>query len=85
MMDIFARLENTKISDKTMSGKKDSETIITNEQTLRRRAWVESALESVRQRLGIARTGSDPESGCSRPRKRHLYVATSNGSRRTSR
>jgi len=81
---IASQLKDQKISDKTMSGKKHSETIITNEQTIRRRAWIDSALESVRQRLGTFRAASDSETDSSQPRERRLYIASSNGTRRSA-
>jgi hypothetical protein len=56
-----------------MSNKKHSDTIITNEQTLQRRAWIERALDGVR---GTLLSGEDGLEIRRKPRPR-LYVVGS--------
>ena len=61
-----------------MSDIKHSETLISNEATLRRRQWVERAIAGVRGRL----TGVDTSPGLrDKPQRPHLYVVGSRRSR----
>jgi hypothetical protein len=84
-----------------MANKKHNETVITNQETLVRRAWIESAVESVRARINTplpqAESGSfihDADEGLKpahnsrqeqpvRGERPHLYVAWSDGVRRS--
>lgn len=61
-----------------MSEAKHSQTMITNEETRRRREWVERALAGVRGR--VAATDDVRESADSAPRP-NLYVVSSRRSR----
>ena len=54
-----------------MSNKKHSESLIKNEDTLRRRAWVEQALAGVRVRAGTDVRPCEERDGSSKPR---LYL-----------
>jgi hypothetical protein len=80
-----------------MEYKKHNKTAITNEDTLVRRAWIESAVESVRARINEplpqAESGSlirmadeAPKLAAERPargERPHLYIAWSDGMRRS--
>jgi hypothetical protein len=58
---------------KTMSDKKHSDSLITNEDTLQRRDWIERALAGVRGQA-VAKQQDLPKASRSRPR---LYVVGS--------
>ncbi len=60
---------------KTMSDAKHSDTIITNEGTIQRRAWIESALNSVRARMGFIPETEFSESADESGESPNLYVA----------
>lgn len=60
---------------KTMSETKHSEVTFTNAETIRKRAWIEKALASVKGRLTVGEDGSE---STSKARKPHLYVVDSN-------
>ena len=60
---------------KTMSDAKHSDTIITNEGTIKRRAWIESALKSVRARMGFVPEAEFSESPGEPGEPPNLYVA----------
>ena len=61
-----------------MSDTKHSETIFTNEQTLRRRAWIERALNGVKGKSRIHEERIEPVEDAGRPR---LRVVNSDRSR----
>ena len=60
-----------------MSETKHSDTIITNEQTLSRRAWIDRARESVR---GTFEPECEAGESAERPARPRLYVVKSNNS-----
>ena len=77
-----------------MSNKKDNESLITNEETLVRRAWIKSAIEGVRARVdtrphaesgNLAREGfcSTAEQLQDTGERPQLYVAWDAGQRRS--
>jgi len=62
-----------------MSDDRDENEIITNNETLARRAWVERALEGVRRRLRL--DAELPETAAEPPEKPQLYVVPSSRKR----
>ena len=60
---------------KTMSETKHSEVTFTNAETIRKRAWIEKALASVKGRFTAGEDGSE---STGKSRKPHLYVVDSN-------
>ncbi len=62
--------------NKTMTHRQHSKPLITNEATLRRRAWIEQAVAGVRGRLGGPIPDERPE-----PPKRHLFLVDNGRSR----
>ena len=60
-----------------MSDKKHSETIITNEKTRQRRAWIDRALASVRRNPESGEEQGEVADTSSKP---HLFVVSSNRS-----
>ena len=58
-----------------MSDVKHSDTIIRNEGTIKRRAWIESALNSVRARMGFITEAEFSESPGDPGEPPNLYVA----------
>ena len=63
---------------KTLSEFKHSQTVITNEETLQRRAWVERAIAEVRGRMSAAPVAPERAERSQRPK---LYVVGSRQSR----
>ena len=63
---------------KTMSETKHSEVTFTNAETIRKRAWIEKALASVKGRFTVGEDGSESNG---KSRKPHLYVVDSNRTR----
>jgi len=63
---------------KTMSETKHSDTTFTNAETIRKRAWIEKALASVKGRFTDGEDGSDSTGSARKP---HLYVVDSNRTR----
>jgi hypothetical protein len=78
-----------------MANKKDTEALITNEKTLVRRAWIESAIEGVRAQVSTPVAHAEPanlarEEFCAATEKHqdeggrpHLYVAWDADQRRS--
>ena len=58
-----------------MSDKKHSDKIITNEDTVNRRAWIEKAVAVVK---GKVDTGEDAVDACEQPAHPNLYVVNNN-------
>ena len=67
-----------KKSNVTMSDRKHSDTSFTNEQTVRRRAWIEKAVDSVR---GSISPGEEVVEARAKSRRPHLYIASSKRTR----
>ena len=59
---------------KIMSHIKRSKKIFTNEDTVRKRAWIDKALSGVRGRFGVGKSGVE---STERPSKSHLYLVDS--------
>ena len=62
----------------TMSDRKHSDTSFTNEETVRRRAWIDKALAGVR---GAVAPSEKAVKAREKSRKPHLYIASSNRTR----
>jgi len=63
---------------KTMSDKKHSDQLITNEDTVNRRAWIEKAVSVVK---GKVKDGSDAADAGDRSGKPNLHVVNTNSPR----
>ena len=63
---------------KTMSKSKHSEVTFTNAETVRKRAWIEKALASVKGRFTAGEDGSDLTEKAEKP---NLYVVDSDRAR----
>jgi hypothetical protein len=58
-----------------MSDQKHSDQLITNEDTVNRRAWIEKAVSVVK---GMVKDGDDGADSGDQPGKPHLYVVNDN-------
>lgn len=58
-----------------MSDRKHSDEIITNEDTVNRRAWIEKAVSVVK---GKVTDQDETADNVEQPRKRHLYIVDTN-------
>lgn len=74
-VDLAAGIAADGDKSKTMSRTKHSEKTFTNMETVRKRAWIERALASVRGRFTAGEDGSE---SIDRPAKPDLYVVDSN-------
>lgn len=63
---------------KTMSNTKHSEKTFTNLETVRKRAWIERAIDSVRERFASGDESSESPENAQKPQ---LYVVDSNRNR----
>ena len=61
-----------------MSDRKHSDILFTNEETVRRRAWIDRALAGVR---GAVVPSEEAGKAREKSRKLHLYIASSNRTR----
>jgi hypothetical protein len=76
-----------------MENKKHNEALITNEETLVRRAWIESALEGVRSHIdaplppaeagNLGRNADEEREARAESERPHLYMAWSSRERRS--
>jgi len=67
-----------------MSGSDNGDTKITNETTIWRRAWVDSALAGVRSRLNDSAETKKPEQKLESPARPKMYLAWSSRKTGTS-